>query len=66
MKKALTGSVLIILISFLLLGLLYAIVNNTTEKHLWIVFVIWGGILILSLLSYWIYQIKRYLENEKK
>lgn len=64
-KKAFVSSVIILMVSLLVLTLLYTIVNNTSnKKNLWIIFPIWGGALLLGLLSYWIYQIKKY--HEKK
>ncbi len=64
-KKAFVSSVIILMVSLLILTLLYTIVNNTADKkNLWIIFPIWGGALLLGLLSYWIYQIKKYYEKK--
>ncbi len=64
-KKAFVSSVIILMVSLLILTLLYTIVNNTAnKKNLWIIFPIWGGALLLGLLSYWIYQIKKYYEKK--
>ncbi len=64
-KKAFVSSVIILMVSLLILTLLYTIVNNTADKkNLWIIFPIWSGALLLGLLSYWIYQIKKYYEKK--
>ncbi len=64
-KKAFVSSVIILMVSLLILALLYTIVNNTAnKKNLWIILPIWGGALLLGLLSYWIYQIKKYYEKK--
>lgn len=65
-KKLIISTVLVILIGLMVLALLYTIVGNTNGKDkLWIVFIVWGGTLLLSLIALWIYQILRH-KNEKK
>ena len=66
-RKAFVSSVIILMVSLLLLTLLYTIVNNVTDqKYIWIIFPVWGGMLVLGLAAYWIYQLKKYHDKKQE
>ena len=68
-KRIWTGCIIIVIVYLLILALLYSIVNNVQgENHLWIFLLVWGILLILSLIAYILYQIIQYRKSkhEKK
>ncbi len=65
-KKAIVSTIIIAMVFMLLLGLLYTIALNASgEKYLWIFLVVWGGCFVVSLIAYWIYQIRQYKRKHK-
>lgn len=66
LKKCLIASVVIILCYLMVFTLLYAIVYSTdVQPFAYIFFIVWGSLLGLSLLAYWIYQICQYRKKRK-
>lgn len=66
LKKCLVASVVILLCYLMVFTLLYAIVFSTKiSPFAYIFFIVWGALLLLSLLAYWGYQIYRYRKNRK-
>lgn len=64
-RKSLIASVVIILCYLMVLILLYGVVNSTGMENGYILFAVWGGLLLFSLIAYWVYQIVRFRKVRK-
>lgn len=65
-KKCISASIVIIIVYVMILALLYGIIYSSKLTKYSAIFVyVWTGFLVLSLASYWIYQIIRYERNKK-
>ncbi len=65
-KKCLIATLVILLCAFIVLTLLYSIVQaeKQNDKY-WIVLLVWGIGLFALIAFYWCYQIIKYCKNRK-
>lgn len=66
LKKCLIATLVIILCAFIVLTLLYSIVQvqKQNDKY-WIFLLVWGVVFAGIILFYWCYQIIKYCKNRK-
>lgn len=65
-KKCLIATVVILLCAFIVLTLLYSIVNaNHQNEKYWIFLLVWGIVFGLMLFIYWLVQIGKYIDKRK-
>ena len=61
LKRCLIASVVIILCYMMVLVLLYSIIYaNKIPEYSYIIIICWASLTVLSLASYWIYQLIKY------